>query len=67
MRNSAHPSAVRADFIESRFAQSDIRSVVGDFTISGHELFGTSTFLVIVGVLLGAVGSGIAVSRFLDV
>src|SRR2546423_9230559 len=37
------------------------------FTVSGSEVFGTAVFLVLVGVIVGAAGSAVAVSRFLDV
>jgi cell division transport system permease protein len=37
------------------------------FYVSGSEVFGTGLFIVVVGAAIGAVGSAIAVSRFLDV
>src|SRR2546423_1629669 len=38
-----------------------------EFAVSTNEVVGTGIFLVVVGMLVGAVGSAIAVSRFLDV
>ena len=37
------------------------------FYVSSAEVVGTGAFIVIVGALVGAIGSAIAVSRFLDV
>jgi cell division transport system permease protein len=37
------------------------------FYVSGAEVFGTGIFMVLVGVVVGAAGSAIAVNRFLDV
>jgi hypothetical protein len=35
--------------------------------VNSNEVIGTGFFLVIVGMVVGALGSAIAVSRFLDV
>jgi cell division protein FtsX len=35
--------------------------------LSGWELFGTDTVVIVIGVLIGSVGSAIAIRRFLDV
>jgi hypothetical protein len=35
--------------------------------VSSAEVNGTLFFLLVVGVLVGTIGSGVAVSRFLDV
>lgn len=37
------------------------------FVVSGGEVLGTGIFIMFVGAIVGAVGSAIAVSRFLDV
>jgi cell division transport system permease protein len=37
------------------------------FSVSGGEVMGTGIFIVMVGAVVGAIGSAIAVSRFLDV
>lgn len=52
-------------------AQSAIRnSTVGllkQFSVTGSEVLSTGILLVVVGTLVGAIGSALAVSRFLDV
>ncbi len=35
--------------------------------LSGWELFGTDAVVIVIGVLIGSVGSAIAIRRFLDV
>ncbi len=42
-------------------------SLLGQFVVSGGDVLGTGAFILIVGALVGGVGSAIAVSRFLDV
>ena len=42
-------------------------SFLGDFVVTGGDVLGTGLFILVVGALVGAVGSAIAVSRFLDV
>jgi cell division transport system permease protein len=42
-------------------------SVLSQMRLSGWELFGTDTVVVVIGVLIGSVGSAIAIRRFLDV
>ena len=37
------------------------------FYVSGGEVFGTGVVLIVVGVAVGAIGSAVAVNRFLDV
>jgi cell division transport system permease protein len=37
------------------------------FTVNSQQVFGTGVFIVAVGVIVGAMGSAVAVSRFLDV
>lgn len=52
-------------------AQSAIRnSTVGllkQFSVTGGEVIGTGFTLVVIGTVVGAIGSALAVSRFLDV
>src|SRR2546423_906457 len=56
-------------FVVRNVAQHAVRHVelFRQFAVNGHEVLGTGIFLVIVGMIVGAVGSAIAVSRFLDV
>src|SRR5436305_12423080 len=56
-------------FVVRNFAQHAVRHVelFHEFAVSTNEVVGTGIFLVVVGMLVGAVGSAIAVSRFLDV
>jgi cell division transport system permease protein len=42
-------------------------SLLSQFVVSGSDLFGAGIFILLVGALVGGVGSAIAVSRFLDV
>ena len=37
------------------------------FTISGASVFGIYALLGVVGALVGTIGAGVAVTRFLDV
>jgi cell division transport system permease protein len=55
------------NFFESWLQNTESFQVLQGFTVSSAELMGTSTFILVVGMLVGAIGSGIAVSRFLDV
>ena len=50
-------------------AQHAVRHVelFRQFAVNGHEVVGTGIFLVAVGMVVGALGSAVAVSRFLDV
>jgi cell division transport system permease protein len=56
-------------FLVRNFAQHAVRHVelFHEFAVSTNEVVGTGVFLMIVGMIVGAVGSAIAVSRFLDV
>jgi cell division transport system permease protein len=56
--------AIGQRFAERAAANSDLFQ---QFSVSGSEVFGTGIFIVLVGALVGAIGSAIAVSRFLDV
>jgi cell division transport system permease protein len=42
-------------------------SVLSQMRLSGWELFGTDTVVILIGVLIGSVGSAVAIRRFLDV
>ncbi len=55
------------NFFESWLQNTESFAVLQGFVVSGSELLGTSLFILGVGMLVGAIGSGIAVSRFLDV
>ena len=56
-------------FLVRNFAQNAVRHVelFRQFSVNTGEVVGTGLFLIIVGMVVGAVGSAIAVSRFLDV
>jgi len=57
--------------IGSVTAQSAIRSssvsLLKNFSVSGGEVLGTGVVMLLVGAIVGGIGSAIAVSRFLDV
>jgi cell division transport system permease protein len=59
---------VGRDVIQSRItgARNDIQ-LFKQFLVTGSDVAGTGILLLIVGVLVGTVGSAFAVSRFLDV
>ncbi|MEA3077062.1 MAG: cell division transport system permease protein [Actinomycetota bacterium] len=42
-------------------------TLLSQFVVSGGDVLGTGIFILVVGALVGGVGSAIAVSRFLDV
>jgi cell division transport system permease protein len=46
---------------------NDPGSVLSQMRLSGWELFGTDAVVIVIGVLIGSVGSAIAIRRFLDV
>jgi type II secretory pathway component PulF len=54
--------------IESRIssANNDIQ-LFKQFLVTSSDVMGTGIFLLLVGVIVGTVGSLVAVSRFLDV
>ncbi|MBV8981158.1 MAG: ABC transporter permease [Acidimicrobiia bacterium] len=56
-------------YLVRNFAQHAVRHVelFHEFAVSTNEVIGTGIFLIVVGMIVGAVGSAIAVSRFLDV
>ncbi|MFN0092586.1 MAG: cell division protein FtsX [Acidimicrobiales bacterium] len=45
---------------------SDLK-ILQSFNVAQPEVIGTSVFLLVIGCVIGALGSGIAVTRFLDV
>ena len=47
-------------------ARNDIQ-LFKQFLVTSHDVVGTGVFLLLVGVIVGTVGSAVAVSRFLDV
>ncbi len=57
--------------IGARWAQSAIRHgsipLLKQVSVSSSQIIGTGVFMLVVGAVVGAVGSGLAVSRFLDV
>ncbi len=56
------------NFFESRLAGGgDLDSVLQGFVVGQSEVFGTSLFVLFIGVVVGMAGSGFAVSRYLDV
>ncbi len=59
---------VGRDVIQDRIAGShnDIQ-LFKQFLVTGSDVTGTGVLLLIVGVVVGTVGSALAVSRFLDV
>lgn len=54
-------------FDRSRSGSIDSLAILQGFVVSSSEVMGTSLFVLGVGVLVGVIGSGIAVSRYLDV
>ncbi len=56
------------DIIQDRVAgaRNDIQ-LFKQFLVTGADVTGTGVLLLIVGVVVGTVGSALAVSRFLDV
>lgn len=57
--------------LSTRFAQNSLRNsgneILKSLSVSTGELVGTSTAMLVVGAAVGAIGSALAVSRFLDV
>ncbi len=52
--------------LEDEFASDDLPLLAG-FSISADEVFATSIWLFVVAIAIGAIGSFIAVTRYLDV
>jgi cell division transport system permease protein len=55
------------NLVESRVTEGQSLAILQNFSVSSTEVNGTLFFLLLVGVLVGTIGSGVAVSRFLDV
>jgi cell division transport system permease protein len=53
--------------VNDRTGPGESLALLQNFYVSAAEVRSTSLILVVVGVLVGTVGSGIAVTRFLDV
>lgn len=58
-------------YVGSDRIQSAIRNspagLFKQFSVSSGQIMGTGLFILLVGALVGAIGSALAVSRFLDV
>jgi cell division transport system permease protein len=59
--------AVLRPFFLNWLPDSEDFPLISGFTVTGGELTGIFVLLGIVGILIGTIGAGIAVSRFLDV
>ena len=56
------------NFFESKLSgNTDAFAILQGFVVDSSEVLGTSIFVLVVGMAVGAIGSGIAVSRYLDV
>jgi len=55
------------DVIQDRAQEGQSLALLDNFFVSGSDVHSTGLLLLVVGVLVGTVGSGIAVTRFLDV
>src|SRR5262249_52105210 len=53
-----------ANFLQDKIRHSELFQ---HFYVSSGDVIGTGLFIVIVGAMVGAVGSAVAVNRFLDV
>jgi cell division protein FtsX len=42
-------------------------SVLAQMRLTGWEIFGTDAIVIVIGALIGTVGSAVAIRRFLDV
>ncbi len=54
-------------FFEGWLPKADEIPLVSGFAVGGPSLFGIYMLLAVVGALVGTIGAGVAVSRFLDV
>jgi cell division transport system permease protein len=59
--------AVLRPFFLNWLPDSEDFPLISGFTVTGGELVGIFVLLGVVGLLIGTIGAGIAVSRFLDV
>jgi cell division transport system permease protein len=55
------------NLVESRVTEGQSLAILQNFSVSSSEVTGTLLFLLLVGVLVGTIGSGVAVSSYLDV
>jgi cell division transport system permease protein len=53
--------------VESRVTEGQSLAILQNFSVSASEVNGTLLLLLLVGGLVGAIGSGVAVSSYLDV
>ena len=53
--------------VESRVTEGQSLAILQNFSVSSSEVWGTIFLLLFVGAVVGAVGSGVAVSSYLDV
>jgi cell division transport system permease protein len=53
--------------VESRVTEGQSLAILQNFSVSTSEVNGTLLLLLLVGGLVGAIGSGVAVSSYLDV
>ncbi len=54
-------------YLVTRLADSESLTFFRNFVVSNSDVVGTSVILLLVGAVIGSVGSGLAVGRFLDV
>ena len=55
------------NYLGDRAAQGDAVLLLNGFTVHGSQMFNISILVVALGVIVAAVGAGVAVTRFLDV
>ncbi|HTN78765.1 MAG TPA: permease-like cell division protein FtsX [Acidimicrobiales bacterium] len=55
------------DLVESRVTEGESLAILKNFSVSHAEVNGTILLLLLVGGLVGFIGSGVAVSSYLDV
>lgn len=55
------------DFIESKLTDTETINLFQGFAVHSSEQFGVAILLLVVGCLVGVIGSFVAVTRFLDV
>jgi len=55
------------DLVESRVTEGESLAILKNFSVSHSEVNGTILLLLLVGGLVGMIGSGVAVSSYLDV
>ncbi len=55
------------NLFESRLSDADELVILQGFVVANSEVIGTSIFILVVGTVVGAIGSFFAVTRYLDV